>query len=240
MRPPVDLPSVRQCVVAMQVCAVRALLCACLVVLGTGCYERTFHSADALEAYLEGQRESSVVERGAYRLQLQRMPSARLLLGEYREAEAFLTQVAEPYRSQAADSLERQIALRGRELASMANFSLAVERVDGRDLVYASLQSEGYEAYSEWIQELLFGLGEHLELKNGDGMTLDPIALHMERTYGTLSSRTFFLSFEVPDSLSVAGWEEGAFVQLAEFGLRTGRLQLPVPPGNPAVTLRLQ
>lgn len=220
--------------------AMQFLLCTCLVILSTGCQERSFHSAEALQSYLDNQRESSVVERGNYRLRLQRMQPERLLLNEYRDAEALIAEVAEPYRSQVADSLEQQLALRGAELASVANFSLAIERVDGKDLVYASLQSEGYEAYSAWLQELLFGLEEHLVLKTSHGTPLDPAALHMERTYGTLSSRTFFLGFQIPDSLLVTDWDKSAYIELGEFGLSTGRLQLPVPSGSPTIALRLQ
>jgi hypothetical protein len=95
---------------------------------------------------------------------------------------------------------------------------LVIEPVENIDLLHTKeAQALGY---SNFLQRLLFGMGEFIEFETQDGNIFPVQNYQMERSYGYLHYRTFFLVFP-------AGYlnsnDEFFKIRLHEFGLQTGR-----------------
>ena len=86
--------------------------------------------------------------------------------------------------------------------------------------------SEGYRAYSQWLQKLMFALQESIYLQTP---TMDEVPLgmyHMERTFGLRKSRTFLLVFpaEINGQNLLDADNDWLKLHVEEFGLGTGQL----------------
>ena len=63
------------------------------------------------------------------------------------------------------------------------HFFLHLEPRQG-DLVYERLKACGYRSYKEWLQKLMFGLGQKIAVRLQDGEEIAPLTYRMQRTFG--------------------------------------------------------
>lgn len=140
-------------------------------------------------------------------------------------------------RDRLQESGQNTDSLLARSLAGyrqQTTFLMTLKYTDpARDIEYEPLQY-GRNIYSEWLNRLLFGMKEFIELKPATGKPLPPRYVEMERNFGLLKSRNFYVIF--PDSVNgQAMLELPSFsIVLKEFGLKTGKLVFSFPDGLPA------
>lgn len=94
-----------------------------------------------------------------------------------------------------------------------------------KDLVYDKMRG-GREAYSTWLQKLMFEMKEFIHLKTASGDSIPPDLCHMERSYGLHKSRSFLLMF--PSPLLNGHKVQKLTLRLREFGLGTGQMSFKV------------
>ncbi len=157
------------------------------------------------------------------------LPPEFLLLREYE----YLQELELEEASEAAIQRQLEDIQQYREgYASVHHFRLVITPGDGSDLVYTRM-GQGFDSYSQWLQNLLFGIGEEITVRLPDGTEVPLVDYRMERNYGTSPSRTFLLTFPNTWNGQVLTARESLTLEIDEFGLRTGsvkaRFSLPFP-----------
>ena len=98
-----------------------------------------------------------------------------------------------------------------------------------KDLEYYHLQTQGFPAYSAWMQKLLFGLSEYMTLQTAEVEEIPLNSYYMERTFGMIKSRTFILMFPREFNDQDLLQSSGLTLRIKEFGLNTGNLSFEYP-----------
>lgn len=204
------------------------------IVIWTGCsksYEYEIKSLEELEAFASTDNSVFVktTEQGDFEFRLEYLPTELLLLSEYR----YLEELKGRNASESAIKKQEEYIQRYREgYQDNLYFRLRISPTTGEDLIYAKM-GQGFGSYSQWLQKLLFGIKEEIELVLPDGETVPLIHYQMDRNYGTSNSRTFMLAF--PQQWNGREIQDNEYIRLRinEFGLGSGRVQfryeLPLP-----------
>ena len=120
-----------------------------------------------------------------------------------------------------------------RQASKVTTLHLRIEPVGQRDdLVFERLRRSGKRAYDAWLNRLLFGMADYVELDVEGGQPIPLGAYHMERTFGVGGGpgRSFFLTFpEHATEPLVAGAID---LVIREFGLGTGSIRLSFPKAD--------
>lgn len=217
------------------------LLCICV---GTFCSRRrteTLADFQQLDNFPRGDEPPFVqtITANELRISLRYMPTERVMLNSYRQyledkekilASSFLND-----NEQRASIEELKLSLRLRKEATSRSlyFHLTIAYVDPRkDLVYERMK-HGHQAYSEWLQKLMFGLRDTITLQSPACGEVPLDVYHMERSFGLQKSSSFVLVFPARfnDHAVLDPNNEWLQLQITEFGLGTGpltfRYQLP-------------
>ena len=196
-----------------------------------GCQDITIESVEELErlAYAEQSPFTSTVEQAGIEFELIYQPPQLLLVHEYKYLERL---IAEGKPEADIQAQRQNLAAYTQSFEHLIQYKLIITPTDASDLVYAQLE-KGFDVYSAWLQRLLFGLQEEMQLKLADGTQVPLASYQMDRNYGVSPSRTFILSFPAHFEGKDLLQEKSFRVELAEFGLGTGRVQfkqeLPYP-----------
>ena len=164
-------------------------------------------------------------ERGGFRFTARYLPPDAMMVNHYRAYEEQCERViadrslSELDRTRSLNRLRREVERVRSGYEETWSFQLTIEPLHGRDLVYEFEGAALIGGYESWLQTLMFGLQAHLVLSNKTG-TAPPMGYHMDRTFGTVQSRTFLISFARTGELEK--FEEGAELVVGEFGLGTG------------------
>jgi hypothetical protein len=103
------------------------------------------------------------------------------------------------------------------------HFFLHLEPRQG-DLVYERLKERGYRSYKEWLQKLMFGLGQKIALQVPGEGEVAPLTYRMQRTFGHGEGRTFLVVF--PDSSGGKPLRDRPVeLVVEEFGLGMGTVR---------------
>ena len=120
-----------------------------------------------------------------------------------------------------------------RQASRATTLHLRIEPVgQSDDLVFERLRRSGKRAYDAWLNRLLFGMADYVELDVDGGQPIPLGAYHMERTFGVGGDpgRSFFLTF--PEHAAEALVTGTADLVVREFGLRTGSVRLSFPKAD--------
>ncbi|MFV1883190.1 MAG: hypothetical protein ACMZ7B_01675 [Balneola sp.] len=204
-----------------------------LVVIG--CSGNEIRSLEELEQMAQNPTPDlrKEVVQGPFKFTINYLPPEVLLLNEYKYLEELKERGAEE------EAIQKQIAfinLYKKSYASTLQFKVIITPEDGSDLIYEKMQ-QGFGAYSEWLQKLLFGIKEEITLVTPDGQEVPLIGYQMDRNYGVAKSRSFLLTF--PKSWNGKEIEEhDSFkIRIDEFGLGTGRVTVKYSTPLPNITL---
>ena len=169
------------------------------------------------------------IQQGDFEFTVEYLPTELLLLSEYR----YLEELKERNATESAIKKQEEYIQRYREgYQDNLYFRLRISPTTGEDLIYAKM-GQGFGSYSQWLQKLLFGIKEEIELVLPDAETIPLVHYQMDRNYGTSISRTFMLAF--PGEWNGRDVQENEYIRLRinEFGLGSGRVQfryeLPLP-----------
>ncbi|MGH7596455.1 MAG: hypothetical protein ACREOI_08885 [bacterium] len=94
-----------------------------------------------------------------------------------------------------------------------------------KDLVYDKMRA-GRQAYSAWLQKLMFEMKDFIHLETASGDSIPPDLCRMERSYGLHKSRSFLLMF--PSPLQNDRKDQKLTLRLREFGLGTGQISFQI------------
>lgn len=201
-------------------------LLAVITVGSVGCGPQTFHDADALYVYVysEDYPAKATASREGVTAIARYLPTSAVMVNDYRAAERMATEIRadsslnDAQRAQRIESLARSLQEKASAYDELVYFNVTLGLQSGEDIVYAKLQRQGFRSYSAWLETLLFGIEEHLVLREG-ALELEPSGYLLDRTYGMSPTRTLLVSF--PRAQLQNGRVE---LRLAEFGLGTGTL----------------
>ncbi|RNC79739.1 MAG: hypothetical protein ED557_14575 [Balneola sp.] len=164
---------------------------------------------------------SKQVSQGDFTFQIDYLPSEFLLLREYE----YLEELKE--REANEEAISRQLGYleqyrKGYE--SVHQFKLTITPNDDTDLIYAKM-GQGFNSYSQWLQKLLFGIKDEINLQLPDGTEIPVVDYRMDRNYGTSPSRTFLLTFPKEWNGEQLMKQDYLLLEINEFGLGTGKVQ---------------
>lgn len=172
---------------------------------------------------------SKTIQQGVFEFTVEYLPTELLLLSEYR----YLEELKARNASESAIKKQEEYIHKYRQgYEGNLYFRLRISPTTGEDLIYARM-GQGFGSYSQWLQKLLFGIKEEIELVLPDAETVPLVHYQMDRNYGTTNSRTFMLAF--PRHWNGQNIQDNEYIRLRinEFGLGSGRVQfryeLPLP-----------
>ena len=205
-----------------------------LVLAGLAVVHCNNHEAGSLEALRElasdppKELRKEITQAGVT-FRVDYLPPEFLLLREYE----YLEELHQQKASEGAIQKQLDDIRQYREgYASVHHFRLVIIPGDDSDLVYTRM-SQGFDSYSQWLQNLLFGIGEEITIRLPDGAEVPLVDYRMDRNYGASASRTFLLTFPKAWNGEQLMEQESLTLQIDEFGLGTGavkaRFSLPFP-----------
>ncbi|GEM_PF-6260830 len=194
-----------------------------LIVLFAGWQSEQSHSFEQvadLKQYLKGNDPSVMSSQtsGAYRFTLRYLPPEFFALEELEALEA--NDSAMPDRkNEATEKLKRY--------TDALYFRLTIAPENGRDLVFDPPVSAQKLGYQGWLQKLMFGLHEHVELSTAQHSEVELVTYHMDRNFGVAPSRSFLLVFpkRVEEEQLTSHAQRFLELRIEEFGLETGPLE---------------
>ena len=210
------------------------LVCLCA---GLGCNgPETFTDLDELEAYVTGDGSPHVrtITRNGIKVSARYMPTEVMMIPSYRRYLEALERPGKGHSPTQGQRVASPIDARGklverrRVYDRSVFFLLSIGHEDpAKDIVYDRMK-RGSEAYTQWLQKLLFGLQEHVSLESASMGKVPLNTYHMERTFGMGKSRSFCLMFpaQVGGQSVLAPDAKWLELHLKEFGLGAGTLTL--------------
>lgn len=197
-----------------------------ITVSATGCGPKSFEDASALYEYVYSDEYPStkVASREGVTVIARYLPTSAVMVNDYRAAEREADAIrsdaslSDAQRVQQIGALARSLQEKESAYDGLVYFNVTLGLDSGEDIVYTKLQRQGFSSYSAWLETLLFGIEEHIYLRDGS-VEHEPNGYLLDRTYGLAPTRSFLVSF------SRAELSEGTVqLYLAEFGLGTGSL----------------
>ncbi len=215
--------------------------------LAAGCGTKTFDDPDRFEQYVTSDIGPFVQSKAFEHVTVNARfatPEVMALSATKRLAEARAqlvsdTETPDSVKARRLADLKERATERKKQYGSSLYFYLTIEPKEG-DLVYSSLENQGFGAYQQWIRKLLFGLQEKITLTT-DTVEEVPLSVYrMDRTFGMSKSRTFLLAF--PSAFNASDLTSSPVtLVIEEFGLRTGRIRFTfdIPTLQNAASLRI-
>lgn len=202
-----------------------------------GCNKtKTFNDLENFEKYVKGDNSPylQTISKSGRKVSLRYMPTDAMMINSYRQYLEVRTKLQEDtllskeQRISKLDDAKNEVLRRKNTYDQSLYFHLTIGfEDDSKDIVYDKMQ-KGYEAYSHWLQKLMFNLQQYIYLQTA---AIDEIPLglyHMERTFGMRKSRTFLLMFPAQFNEQHVSDPDNDWLKLRikEFGLGTGTLTL--------------
>lgn len=195
-----------------------------------GC-AKTFDNIDEYEKYVKGDDYPylQTATRNGIQVSLRYMPTDAMMLQDYRNYEREYakaerdTSLTKQELTNKIDKLTKKISQQRKTYFNSLYFVLTLGFEDDKnDIVYNAMNT-GFDNYSDWLQQLLFGLKENIYLRTPNISKIPLSIYHMDRTYGMTKSRSLILVFPKEFNEIDLSQQRELKMIIREFGLHTGR-----------------
>ena len=209
-----------------------------------GC-TKSFTDLEEFEEFLNSDESSFItkIEKGDFIFTLKYMPTDAMMISSYKDFKDKIDVMKKDsinfnQKKETFKNLKQGIDEEKKIYDQSLYFHLTIKHKDGKDIVYDHL-SWGQQDYTKWLNQLTFGLKDHLFLYTEKSSKVPMSLYQMDRTYGMMKSRSFILVFpHTFNKVSLRTERDLSFV-IKEFGFHLGIIKFDKLNLNKKINFKL-